>query len=297
MFPAVTNAGASEDDFPTADNRWNIAQTSLLMRALDIGPFFDDIWTTADQPGNPYNTSSNNIHLRTVISTFSAGPVGISDGLDMTNASLIRRSCRDDGVLLKPSKPAVPVDATYIPNRIQSGYVWNTHSLIDSVAYYHVIAIDVAKSYELSPDDLYPMKLHPQAGKFVAGMWGFPNCSSGSRASLCLQWFDAAHTLKIETGSMSGKEHRFIVYSINPVFSNGWALLGEREKIVAVSPQRFVSVQPSGAGLTVEMEGSAGEKLTLWFVKFTSDTTGTIYAVDVEIGADGRATATTPTQK
>ena len=135
MFPAITNARASEDDFPTAGNRWDIAMTAMLMRALDIGPFFDDIWTRADQPGNPYNKSSNNIRMRTIISTFSGGPVGISDGRNFTDPELIMQSCRADGVLLKPSKPIVPIDAQFMPvdqGGIPAGNIWNTHSQVIS---------------------------------------------------------------------------------------------------------------------------------------------------------------------
>lgn len=133
MFPAITNARASEDDFPTSGNRWNIAMTAMLMRALDVGPFFDDIWTRADQPGNPYGVPSNNIRLRTFVSTLSGGPVGISDGVNLTDAELIMRSCRDDGVLLKPSKPIVPLDAHFMPANqggVAAGNIWNTHSQV-----------------------------------------------------------------------------------------------------------------------------------------------------------------------
>eukprot|EP00118_Oscarella_pearsei_P005534 m.25502 g.25502 ORF g.25502 m.25502 type:complete len:805 (+) comp28821_c0_seq1:115-2529(+) len=289
MFPAITNARASEDDFPTSSNRWNIAQTSLLMRALDIGPFFDDIWTTADQPGNPYGISSDNINLRTVISIFSAGPVGISDGRNMTNASLIRRTCRDDGVLLKPSKPAIPIDATYIPGAIKAGYIWSTYSEISSVVSYHVLAIDASFPYQLSTQDLYPLKRLPEPGKFVIGYWGYPGCTNGSKALLCVALFDSSKQFTIQTHPMQGKEHNFTVYSINPIFSNGWVLLGEVQKVVAVSPHRFTEIQESETGLKVVVQGKPREKLTVWFVKPSAGSLGTIFAVDVEIEDTGMA--------
>ena len=36
QWPAVTNARASEDNFPTNENRWKIAYTSMFYAALDI---------------------------------------------------------------------------------------------------------------------------------------------------------------------------------------------------------------------------------------------------------------------
>ena len=107
--------------------------TAMLMRALDIGPFFDDIWTEADEPRNPYNVSCNDIRMRTFVSALSGGPVGISDGVNLTDPELIMKSCRGDGVLLKPSKPIVPLDAHFMPayqGGVKAGNIWNTHSQV-----------------------------------------------------------------------------------------------------------------------------------------------------------------------
>ena len=39
-----------------------------------------------------------------------AGPVGFSDAVGQTNATLIRRTCNANGTLLKPSKPLTTID-------------------------------------------------------------------------------------------------------------------------------------------------------------------------------------------
>jgi hypothetical protein len=39
-----------------------------------------------------------------------AGPVGFSDAIGQTNATLIRRTCTTNGTLLKPSKPLTTID-------------------------------------------------------------------------------------------------------------------------------------------------------------------------------------------
>ena len=39
-----------------------------------------------------------------------SGPVGFSDAIGQTNASLIRRTCNANGTLLKPSKPLTTID-------------------------------------------------------------------------------------------------------------------------------------------------------------------------------------------
>ncbi|XP_062516980.1 uncharacterized protein LOC134192275 [Corticium candelabrum] len=289
LFPAITNARASEDDFPTAGNRWDIAMTAMLMRALDIGPFFDDIWTRADQPGNPYNKSSNNIRMRTIISTFSGGPVGISDGRNFTDPELIMQSCRADGVLLKPSKPIVPIDAQFMPvdqGGIPAGNIWNTHSQIGSTMWYYVLAFDVAKQFHVTPSHIYPLKMMTNRPKFMIGEWGFPSCSNYSMATACLHTFDDAHPFALHTGDMNGQEHSFVVYSISPVLSNGYVFLGEFNKLVAVSPNRFTEVSVNGNGVKVKVSGKPSEMLTTWFVK----PDGRILTVAAQIPSSGEET-------
>jgi hypothetical protein len=47
------------------------------------------------------------------VATLSTGPVGFSDALGHTNASLVLSTCRSDGLLLKPSLPLRAIDRTF----------------------------------------------------------------------------------------------------------------------------------------------------------------------------------------
>ena len=100
-------------------------------------PFKDDFWTTSVQPGNPYGADTmepNSVlealvrtlacaHLATgrlrrvdsrvctaclpQVATLSTGPVGPSDSIGHFDVDLIMRTCRDQGMLLKPDKVRV----------------------------------------------------------------------------------------------------------------------------------------------------------------------------------------------
>ena len=48
-----------------------------------------------------------------ILSTLSAGPVGVGDALGQIDASNLERAMRADSVLLKPDVPAQPIDAVY----------------------------------------------------------------------------------------------------------------------------------------------------------------------------------------
>lgn len=43
----------------------------------------------------------------------SGGPAGFSDAINATNATLVSRLCTQSGVLVKPSRPALPVDTVF----------------------------------------------------------------------------------------------------------------------------------------------------------------------------------------
>jgi len=111
---AVTNARASEDNFPDSGARWKIGYTALFLAPMNIRPFFDVIWTTAVQPGNPYDSivfyvypfkiwsllchatharyhrERQSIEMQAMVAILSQGPLGIGDGPGYTNMTLVR---------------------------------------------------------------------------------------------------------------------------------------------------------------------------------------------------------------
>jgi hypothetical protein len=180
--PAFTNARASEDDFPTNDERWDIGTTSLLYGAVGLKPFYDDTWTSAVQNAtdNPYGPSAreNFTEVSIIVSTLSTGPVGISDTIGSTNMTLVNYTCMADGRILKPSLPAGAIDATFHPAApLGSGArVWSAPSFIPespeaaypanpaagtwaartALPFLSLLAIDVPAPVRLYPWDLTP---------------------------------------------------------------------------------------------------------------------------------------------
>jgi len=111
--PSITNARATTDANPTIHNRWRLAYTALFYDPLALRPFFDNIWTTMDQPGNYYNSTKPNIELDAAITTLSTGPVWIADKIGLTNRTVTMKTCRADGLLLRPSRAITPIDAMF----------------------------------------------------------------------------------------------------------------------------------------------------------------------------------------
>ena len=149
LLPAVSNIRASDDNDYTyaGPNRWRIGLTSMLHGAVNIRPFFDGTWThsaygnTHDVP-YPANYVQNSTELDLAISTLSSGPVGLGDMAGYTNITLTMCSCSANGVLLKPSLPAAPLDLYFMPDPQQqytlqgSGTeLWQAPSFVQIVSY------------------------------------------------------------------------------------------------------------------------------------------------------------------
>eukprot|EP01047_Picozoa_sp_COSAG01_P042685 COSAG01_NODE_3740_length_5746_cov_2.375421_6_plen_295_part_00 len=116
----VTNARASDDYAGGVDNLMNVPHAALLMWSLGIRPSKDNFWTS-NISGNPYQRPTDshprnpgsNPELNTIAAVLSTGPVGISDKLGHTNATLVMRTCGSDGTLLQPSKPLTPSERMF----------------------------------------------------------------------------------------------------------------------------------------------------------------------------------------
>eukprot|EP00054_Salpingoeca_dolichothecata_P019417 m.120711 g.120711 ORF g.120711 m.120711 type:complete len:761 (+) comp23248_c0_seq1:183-2465(+) len=276
-FPAVTNARASPDDTPQAeDYRYRIGYTSMFMWSLDIAPFIDNLWSSYDEPGNPYNLSRHTVDMQWVSGSLTAGPLGFSDGIDYINASRILPATDSNGTLLHPDKPATPIDAMYSPGAPTrpAGEVWQSHTIVmlagseggasssRNLTVYHVFAVDVQPAFELLPHHLYPYIEDDAAND---GTWMVTSLRKGS----CRDWsrpFAQSIPLQISTNVPASPAYDHDLYTISPVFMVGQrqvALVGETAKTIRVSNNRIqsLSITPS-AQLRLDITGGQSERVS-----------------------------------
>lgn len=166
-------------------------------------------------------------------------------------------SCAADGTLLQPSRPATPVDASFLPGWPSAARIWHAPSFAAGAGlagrwWSTVLAIDVAAPLSLTAADLSP----PPVGPYVYVPWS-PGaaalavaCADGAPAAGCVGSFgEGAPPLVVQTGGEgadASKPHE--LYSLAPVYANGYALLGELGKVTRVSMQRFVAVAADDPG-------------------------------------------------
>ncbi len=135
-----------------------------------------------------------------------------------------------------------------------------------------LLAIDIRDTLALRPGQLLPdLTAQPNATLYVVCPWarGFEAtaeaCGDGAPAQGCLTPFSASTPLPIHTGvPPTNYTHDFELYSLSPVYTSGFSLVGELGKMVRVSPNRFAWVAAGvGGGLTFEVAGAGGEQVAV----------------------------------
>ena len=280
MYPSVTNMRASVD-YP-GGVAWDIGIPSLLLWALNIAPSKDTFWTTdngdtattmggCDPPSCPKDHSNTGCELHAIIAIMSMGPVAFSDAINHTDAELILRTCRSDGVLLQPSKPLTTMDS-HLEQRWRILHSYSGQSVSHVWAYYivaHRLSDLPGGKISVDMNELWP-RPRPDSNWFLVwngGNHGSTCTTDGAPASSCGQFVATNSTITISTLSDDFQAIRINVFPVCPPqqgASDSWVLLGELSKFVSLSPSRFGDIECLGSsGLVFKVYGAKDENVTI----------------------------------
>lgn len=276
-YSSVTNARASQDYGASAPHSWKIGGTSLLLSAVGLRASKDNFWSGSRKTDRGRETSP---YLSAVVSAMSGGPVGFADELMHANPSVLWPTTTDDGTLLHLSRPATTVDRCfYASTGCGGGEIRAGHAAIDGTRalWYTVLAIEMNNSSRF-PTQLHAADLWPRlAPSTQSRLWQWNNSDcikDGGRADACVinlqPSVEAGIYLKPSPPSPDHVE--WSLWSVSPVLSNGYTLLGESAKYVSVSPSRFKRVAAENTpgtaktGIAVTLIGAPGEKVGLAYV-------------------------------
>jgi hypothetical protein len=118
----------------------------------------------------------------------SRGPVGFGDKIGLTDANLIKMTCRADGLLLQPSKPLTSIDAKYSigDHRLgNNGELWSSYSTpegFEGIVQHYMLAIDVNISFILQNTDFWPAMNMNHSWVYRADSNDVDLCVNGSNA-------------------------------------------------------------------------------------------------------------------
>jgi len=211
--------------------------TSMFAHAVGMWPFKDNFQSKA---GQRTIRDEKWAYEEALISNMSAGPVGPSDKIGESDPELLMKTCREDGVLLKPDRPATPIDLMFLDTK--KPWIVTTESEHEIGTSHYVMAFN-----------LWPMKRRDRSVTFaelgaVGGEYALYNHQTRELI------FDAD---RIDFGKMKKNEGGF--YMLLPVLENGMVVIGEAGKFASLSAKRFNRIHRDEEGLYLEVEGVPGE--------------------------------------
>jgi len=251
-YPAVTNARAT-DDYIARDKQWAIGATSMFYWAIGILPFKDGFYSSnLPQKGGQIvgpETKPNRAALMAVLSGAMVGPM---DGINLLNASRVMSTCRGDGRVLKPDRPLTPWESCFAAG-VDPASCHNYFSYSDIKGWGRVFYVFMDAPGQLQLQDIMP---GPWASAYAVYDW----------YASTLTWLNT-ETLQLHAGY---EGHGYAV--VSPVIG-GWALIGERAKLVPTSTLRLRVEKVSDGGLTVEVVGAAKEHVEICAAEMSSKQT------------------------
>ena len=232
LYPAVQTIRTSADGFERA--RWDtFLYDSRLAAAVGLWPWTDAFF-------------SNDLGSL-IVSTLSAGPVGVGDAISQINASHLLAAVRADGALLKPDTPLLPIDDLYASDAA------NRHAPMVAVATtrFGALQADYVFAYPRQSSDT--QLTVPLASLQISGQ------------VFAYDWVAHRGQLIPQNGSLHMEFTNGWAYSVlSSVSRNGIALLGDTTKIVPLSRKRISVLRQQNGNLTAQIQFAPNEKsLTL----------------------------------
>lgn len=222
----------------------NFTQTCLLSNAVSLWPFFDCFFSSNKGQGNFGLYREKYPELCTLVSNLSAGLVGPADKYDLLNKELLMKTCRSDGLLLKPDRAATPIDLMFKDH--SKYYIASTESTINSFTWYYVYLVNfypkrvLDKTLRLSDLDLTENYL----------LYDFDE----EKAKILDE-------NTIEEISLKKNQHKYLILA--PLIENKYALIGIKDKFVSCPNKVFTNINLSTEELNCEINYIKGEEINI----------------------------------
>jgi len=230
MYNNLTTIRVSGDRFQST--RWDrFLYTSRLAAALGIWPWSDVFMST----------ETDNL----LLSTLSAGMVGVGDPIGSESASNLFQTIRGDGVIVKPDAPIVPVDAMYV----QDAQVLNTPMVAST---YTDFGAGMKTSYVFAY----------ARGSNTTATFAPSSLGSGGNAYV-YNYFTGSGSVVQAGNSYSDSVSSGSYYIVAPIGPSGIAFLGDTGKFVSLGKKRISQLTDNGTVQATIAFASSETSLTM----------------------------------
>ena len=228
-YDNLTTIRTSGDRFN--EGKWNnFLFTSRLAGSLGILPWADVYMS--------YETDN------VLLSTLSAGPVGIGDAIGAENKTNLMCAVRADGVIVKPDAPIMPLDQTYIADAQGKPVplIASTDTEHNGIRTEYVFAFN-RRNMPPGQVQFSPAELGLNGSAYI-----YDYFAGNGRALASTEDF---------TAPLAKKSGAF--YVVAPVGKSGIAFLGDKDKFVGTGKQRVTSLDDETGKLAVGVMLAANE--------------------------------------
>ena len=229
--------------------------TNALARSLDLMPF-KDVFRSDPEMAGP------NGEPEALLSALSTGPVGLGDRVGRMDPALVRRTCRGDGLLLKPHTAIAATDESLL-----SGPAFNAVPLIaecesehETGRWTYVVAMHANPGDEPISGHIRLTSLAGPDRTAQARQYG---ASSDTAGVVAWDWRRGTATRLAPDAAIpvSLEREGWTFHVLAPVLNSGLAVIGDVTKFVTASDARLeISETPTGVRLVVK---GAGETVTV----------------------------------
>jgi hypothetical protein len=223
--------------------------TNALARALDL-PAFKDVFLSAREGRG--RDGDAHAELEALLAVLGAGPVGIGDRLGRTDRALVLRTCRRDGLLVKPDAPVAALDRCYRSHAMltPSPLVGETYTRHTAGEWVYVVAMNAGIGGERIAIDLPLAELGASAprGPVLAYDW-----RSGRAERIAS---DAA--LRFELDPLDWN-----LRILCPLLDGEVAVIGDPSLYVSAGDRRVCDVRSRPGRIDLAVLGAPGERVRI----------------------------------
>lgn len=237
----VTSVRTSGDHgyIATAGQLWAwFCTTNALTRSLGLMPFKDVFRADPEVAGD-------NGEPEALLSALSTGPVALGDGVGRMDPALALRTCRADGILIKPDVPVAAIDESMVGSAAFRGELMVAESFSDHPAgrWAYVVGLHANPSDEPVTGAIAFAELGASApaGDVVAWDW---RAGTATRLTRDATW----------PSTLPKEGWTYLVLA--PVLPAGLAVIGDASKFVTAGDARL-DVTATDAGARLVVKGAA----------------------------------------
>lgn len=243
---AVSHARSGGDYHPRWPRSYDyrfFVQTSMLSYALRLWPFKDVYRSTCEGPINGEKMPE----FMTIVSNLSCGPVGPGDKIGQFGKKYLMKTCRKDGLLLKPDKSLRAIDLMFLPNA--KYFTAATHSRVSDMTWYYVLINRLKLRKALDPT-ISLNNLEIDVEKMVAYDY------REQKFALIDTESPLIHDLPIRG---------YKYWIIAPYITEGLALIGDSAKYATMNFKTFDDIKVTTTSCIIQVASIQGEQVRLLF--------------------------------